>query len=154
MKSANGHAYNRFTCPHCDAELNPGNGPIIRLRGRLDAPTFSVTTDVFLPSGLGVYGRLAATGVTLRQGAKFEFFCPDCKQPLSESEAAHLAHVKMEDEEGKVFFVGFNKHYGKRSTFVIDPVDKVVERSFGDDADTYRPGLDETLDRKTNFFGS
>ena len=154
MALANGPVYNRFTCPHCDADLNPGNGPIIRLRGRLDAPTFSVTTDVFLPSGLGVYGRLAATGVTLREGAKFEFYCPECKQPLSESEDASLAHVKMEDDESRSCWVSFNKHYGKRSTFVVDPQGSKVERSFGDDADDYRPGLDETLDKTLNFFGS
>jgi hypothetical protein len=154
MSMAHGPLYNLFICPHCNAELNPGRGPIIKLRGRLDAETFSVTTDVFLPSGLGVYGRLAATGVTLRQGAKFQFFCPDCKQPLSESDQANLAHVKMVDEEGKEFFIGFNKSYGKRSTFVVDPQHAKVERSFGDDADDYRERLDQTLEKKINFFGS
>ena len=153
MKPANGPVYNRFTCPHCDAELNPGNGPIIRLRGRLDAPTFSVETEVFLPSGLGVYGRLAATGITLREGAKFEFFCPDCKRRLSKNEDDPIAHVKMEDDGGKIFYVGFNKHYRKRSTFVIDARDMSVERTFGDDAEAYLEGLDETLEKNLNWFG-
>ncbi len=154
MSLANGPEYNLFICPRCNAELNPGRGPIIKLRGRLDAETFSVMTDVFLPSGLGVYGRLAATGVTLREGAKFQFFCPDCKQPLSESDEANLAHVKMIDEEDKEYFVGFNKSYGKRSTFVVDPEHAKVERSFGDDADDYRERLDQTIEKKINFFGS
>lgn len=143
-------SYNTFTCPHCDAALNPGNGPIIKLRGRLDAPSFSVTTDVFLPSGLGVYGRLTATHVTLREGAKIQFACPACHIALAPSEEAELAQVRMADQDGRIFLVSFNKTYGKRSTFVIDPEARSVERQFGDDAETYRGDLDKTL----NFFGS
>jgi len=143
-------SYNTFTCPHCDAELNPGNGPIIKLKGRLDAPSFSVTTDVFLPSGLGVYGRLTATHVKLREGAKIQFSCPACQAALAPSEEAELAQVRMTDHDGRIFLVSFNKCYGKRSTFVIDPEARQVERQFGDDAETYREDLDKTL----NFFGS
>ncbi len=143
-------AYNAFFCPHCSTELNPGNGPIIRMKGRLDAPAFSVTTDVFLPSGLGVYGRLTATGVDLREGAKIEFSCPQCNQPFSDSKQEDLAQVHMRDDQQNVYIVGFNKCYGKRSTFVIDPNEKKVAREFGEDAGSYR----EDLDKKLNFFGA
>ena len=66
MNGQSGPVYNRFVCPHCEVDLNPGNGPIIKMRGRLDSPRFTVHTEVFLPSGLGVYGRLTATAVELQ----------------------------------------------------------------------------------------
>ncbi len=150
MSGMNGHHYNTFMCPHCKIELNPGNGPIIKMRGRLDAPTFSVSTDVFLPSGLGVYGRLTATSVELGEGTKIQFACPDCKEPFSETDEDDLAQILMRDEAGKEYMVSFNKLFGKRSTFVIDPQGRNVEREFGDDAETYR----EDLDRDLNWFGS
>ncbi len=142
--------YNLFLCPHCEAELNPGHSPIIRMSGRLDAPEFSVTTEVFLPAGLGVYGRLTATGVTLREGAKIQFACPECGEPFSESDDDELAQVRMAGDGGKTYMVSFNKNYGKRSTFVIDPDGRSVERQFGDDADEFR----DTLDKRLNWFGS
>jgi len=142
--------YNLFSCPHCDVVLNPGNGPIIKMRGRLEAERFSVVTDVFLPSGLGVYGRLTADHVTLHEGAKIQFSCPKCNALLSETEEDELAQVQMMDPEGRKYLVSFNKRYGKRSTFVIDPQARVVEREFGDDAEDFRG----SIDKKLNFFGS
>ena len=143
-------SYNLFMCPHCNAQLNPGNSPIIKMRGRLDAPTFAVTTDVFLPAGLGVYGRLTATGVTLHEGAKIQFACPDCGESFSESDDDELAAVRMVDDQDKSFMVSFNKNYGKRSTFVVDTAGRNVELQFGDDADEYL----ETMDKDLNWFGS
>ncbi|MBI4702562.1 MAG: hypothetical protein HY744_15690 [Deltaproteobacteria bacterium] len=143
-------SYDRFTCPHCDAELNPGRGPIIQMRGELEAPCFSVTTDVFVSSGLGVYEGLTATGVVLREGAKIEFSCPQCGASFSQSGQDELAQVRMRDSAGRAFLVSFNKRFGKRSTFVIDPDKRQVERQFGDDAASYRADLDKAL----NFFGS
>jgi len=150
MSSSSEPDYHAFFCPHCRAELNPGQGPIIKMTGRLDAPTFSVTTDMFLPSGLGVYGRLTATGVELREGAKIEFSCPVCAKPLSASAEDELAQVHMRDQDGRLFVVGFNKRYGRRSTFVIDPHQRKVEREFGEDAGRYREDADKVL----NYFGA
>ncbi len=150
MSSTPETTYNAFFCPHCEATLNLGHGPIIKMKGKLDAATFSVTTDVFLPSGLGVYGRATATGVDLRDGARVEFSCPDCGAALSRSEDDELAQVGMRDPEDRVFLVSFNKCYGKQSTFVIDPEARQVESQFGDDAESFR----EDLDKRMNFFGS
>ena len=153
MNGRNGPEYNRFVCPHCEADLNPGNGPIIKMRGRLDAAAFSVSTDVFLPSRLGVYGRLTATAVELREGAKIQFSCPSCAEPFSRSDADDLAHVQMFDADGQSYMVKFNKNFGKRSTFVIDPKEQRLEREFGADADAYRDSIDID-DKDLNFFGS
>lgn len=142
--------YNSFLCPYCDAELNPGRGPTIKMKGRLDAPKFSVTTDVFFSAGLGVYGRTTDKSVELREGAKIELMCPACKAPFSESEEDELAHIRMRDLEGRAFMVSFNKHYGKRSTFVIDTEKREVAQEFGEDAMAYR----EDIDKRLNFFGT
>ncbi len=150
MRSDDPTTLNSFSCPHCDADLNPDHGPIIKMTGKLEADTFSITTDVFLPSGLGVYGRVAATGVELREGAKIEFFCPTCGKALSSSVDDELAQVSMKDPEGRVYLVSFNKSYGKQSTYVINPEAKQVESQFGADAESYR----EDLDKRLNFFGS
>ena len=91
MQGRNGGTYSTFLCPHCGAELNPGAGPIIQMQGRLHAPHFSVTTDLFLSAALGVYGRLSADHVSLREGAKIEFHCPDCDHSFSRSEEDDLA---------------------------------------------------------------
>ena len=152
MNGQSGPVYNRFVCPHCEVDLNPGNGPIIKMRGRLDSPRFTVHTEVFLPSGLGVYGRLTATAVELREGAKIQFSCPSCGEPFSRSEADDLAHVRMFASEGHSFLVKFNKNYGKRSTFVIDAQGGNLEREFGEDAEDYRHSID--VDKDLNFFGS
>jgi predicted RNA-binding Zn-ribbon protein involved in translation (DUF1610 family) len=142
--------YNAFSCPHCEASLNPGNGPIITMKGKLEGPNFAVTTNVFLPAGLGIYGRATATGVELREGARVEFSCPDCGAALSRSVDDDLAQVSMRDQEDHVFLVSFNKAYGTQSTFVIDPEAQQVESQFGDDAESFR----EDLDKRLNFFGS
>ncbi len=152
MNGQKGPVYNRFVCPHCEVDLNPGNGPIIKMRGRMDAPTFSVSTDVFLPSALGVYGRLTATSVELREGAKIQFSCPACGEPFSRADADDLAYVRMFDSEGLAFMVKFNKNYGKRSTFVIDALGGNLQREFGEDADDYRNSIE--ADKDLNFFGS
>jgi len=149
MSGPNGHGYSTFFCPHCDAELNPGGGPIVKVRGRLHSPTFSVTTNLFLSARLGVYGRMAADHVELREGAKIEFFCPTCDESFSQSEDDDLVTIRMRDDDGRVFMVSFNKHYGKRSTFVVDPAGR-VDRTFGRDADSYRVALDKPV----NFFGA
>ncbi|MBW2526110.1 MAG: hypothetical protein JRI23_18155 [Deltaproteobacteria bacterium] len=141
--------YNSFLCPFCDAELNPRQGPIIKTKGRLEAERFAVTTDVFLSSGLGVYGRTTATDVELRDGAKIEFSCPQCNAPFSEP-GEQLAHIRMKDANGRLFQVSFNKTYGKRSTFVIDPEKREVAQEFGADAQSYR----EDIDKRLNFFGT
>jgi hypothetical protein len=150
MSEAPGATYDSFTCPHCDAELNPGRGPIIKMRGELEALHFSVTTDVFVSAGLGVYGGLTATGVVLREGAVIELSCPRCTRSFSQPGHAELAQVRMRDAAGRVYLVSFNKRFGKRSTFVIDPEKRQVERQFGDHADSFRAELDKTL----NFFGA
>jgi len=150
MTSTAETTHNAFSCPHCDADLNPGNGPIIKMTGKLEAETFSITTDVFLPAGLGVYGRVAATGVELREGAKIEFFCPTCGAALSNSVDEELAQVAMRDKADRKVLVSFNKSYGKQSTYVIDPEARQVESQFGADAESYR----EDLDKRLNFFGS
>ncbi len=150
MSSTPETTYNAFFCPHCEAPLNQGNGPIIKMTGKLEAEKFSVTTDVFLPSGLGVYGRATATGVELRDGARVEFSCPDCGAALSRSVDDDLAQVGMRDHQDRVFLVSFHKCYGIQSTFVIDPEARQVESQFGEDADNFR----EDLEKRLNFFGS
>jgi len=141
--------YESFSCPYCEHELNPHKGPIIKMKGRLDAPTFSVITDVFFSSRLGVYGRTTAEGVQLREGAKVHFMCPACKAPFSESDDDELAHIRMRDAKGRAYVVSFNKTLGKRSTFVIDEEKREVAHQFGEDANAYR----EDIDKRVNFFG-
>jgi hypothetical protein len=150
MSSESEPTYNSFSCPHCDADLNPGCGPIIKMKGKLEGEHFTVTTDVFLPSGLGVYGRVTATSVELEEGARIEFSCPTCGAALSSSLDDELAQVKMRGPKGRVFLVSFNKTYGKQSTYVIDPELRQVESQYGADAESYR----EDLDKRLNFFGS
>jgi hypothetical protein len=141
--------YNSFHCPFCDIPLNPGRGPIIKMKGRLECATFAVTTDVFLSAGLGVYGRLTANHIDIREGARIEFLCPSCHSPFSQPDE-ELAQVRMHDAEGREFIVSFNKTYGKRSTFVIDPKKREVAQEFGEDALSYR----DDIQKRMNFFGT
>lgn len=142
-------AYHAFHCPYCDVELNPGRGPIIKMKGRLEGPGFAVTTDLFLSSSLGVYGRLTGNNVELRDGAKIEFMCPSCGSPFSEPEE-DLAQIVMRDEQDRTLVVSFNKNYGKRSTFVTDQDEPHSSEEFGDDANDFR----EDLHKRQNFFGT
>lgn len=146
----NGGSYPAYFCPHCDAELNPGAGPIVRLRGGLDGPCFHVTVDVFLPAALGVYGRVAGEHVRLEDGALVQLACPACGSSLSSREDDDLAQIRMLDGEGRTFAVSFNKRYGRRSTFVLDAETRLVDREFGADVEAFRP----ELNRRVNFFGA
>jgi hypothetical protein len=128
------------------------DGTIIKMDGVLECETFSVRTQFFFPSELGRYGAIIAGNVHVKEGAKVEFHCinPRCNTNFTATYNHELAEIRMQDGNGRSFVVVFNKIYGRRATFVVDPSDRKLVSSFGEHAESYA----ETFERPLNFFGA
>lgn len=141
-----------YYCPYCSEKLSFLDGNIVKMDGVLECETFSTRTQFFFPSELGRYGAIIAGGVKVKEGAKVEFFCinPRCNTNFTATYNHELAEIRMQDSSGRSFVVVFNKIYGRRATFVVDPSDKSLVSSHGEHAESYA----ETFERPLNFFGA
>ncbi len=141
-----------FFCPSCNAKLSFLEGTIIKMDGVLKADKFSVRTQFYFPAKLGQYGVIIAGSLDVKEGAEVEFHCikPTCNKNFTAAYNPELAEIRMVDEAGREFVVIFNKIYGKRSTFLVDPVDHKLLESHGDHAGDYSG----TFDRPLNYFGA
>jgi len=141
-----------FFCPRCNEKLSFLDGTIIKMDGVLQAEKFSVRTPFYFPARLGQYGAIVSGSVVVKEGAKVEFHCinPTCDLNFTAAYNHDLAEIRMEDGEGRSFVVVFNKIYGKRSTFLVDPADKKLLEHFGEDAVLYA----EAFERPLNYFGA
>lgn len=140
-----------FLCPRCREKLSFLDGTMVKLIGTLAAETFTARTQFFLPAELGRYGAIVAGDVTIREGAKVEFSCPNsrCGAGFTAAYDSNLAEILMVDAAGAEFVVVFHKIYGRRATFVVDQRARKLVGSFGEDA----PGYSATFERPLNFFG-
>lgn len=141
-----------FYCPKCGAKLSFLDGTVVKLQGKLQAPDFSVQTQFFFPAKLGQYGAIVSGPVTLKEGARVEFFCPNpkCGVDFTAAYNPDLSEIRMVDERGGEFVVVFHKIYGKKATFVVDRAQNKLVQKYGEDADD----LADAFERPLNFFGA
>jgi hypothetical protein len=141
-----------YYCPHCGQKLSFLDGTVIKLEGMLEAPTFTVRTQFFIPAELGRYGAIVAGNVELQEGARVEFFCANarCAANFTALYSPELAEIRMVDENGRDYVVVFNKIYGRRATFLVDRKARQVVGRFGEHAASYA----QTFERPLNYFGA
>lgn len=121
-----------YSCPHCQAMLNPGEiiilvarrGPMSMLVGLHPEPG---NYEVYLPPGAEV-----------ERGSAWEFCCPVCHRSLATGDHEHLCRIDMStgEEQRQVFF---SRVAGDQATFVVGT--RGVEQTLGADADQYYPAV-------------
>ncbi len=141
-----------FFCPKCQQKLSFLEGTVIKMIGRLHAPTFSCQTYIYVPAKLGQHGAIIGEGVSLEEGAMVELECINaaCAHNFTTPYNAELAEIAMVDAGETPFKVVFNKVWGKHTTFVLDMRSKTVIQHFGEDAEGFFASEEE---RGRNFFG-
>ena len=138
-------------CPFCDAKLSFFNAEFTRLIGVLESDFFKVEGIFYLPTALGKYDAIFPEGMTIKEGAKVNFLCPECRKDLTTSFNKNLAFMKVLDERQAEFIVLINKIYGKHATYVFDYQSKSLRQKYGPDAEEI---ADSEFEKDLNFFGS
>ncbi len=129
---------NVYTCPHCEAVLNPSVKILLVISYRKKKGM------ILLSPQPGNFKYICDKSVEkdLAEGAKIRFSCPVCSADLTSKSNSQLAELRMIAPDREPRRVEFSRIYGKQATFIFDGEDVI---SFGDDADHLG---------ETNFFGA
>jgi len=105
---------NNFICPRCKGYLNVGDHII------LAADTEHKDAGLILLSPeLGNYSIKTNSEFEIRDGEKYDFFCPVCQEKLAANVHDNLSRILMVDENGKQYEILFSKIAGEKSTYKI-----------------------------------
>lgn len=126
----------KYYCPHCRADLNPGTKIILRVvhgdrSGLL----------LFSPQ-VGNYACVLPERFQLEPGETVAFSCPVCHASLASPSDERLGEILLSREGEELARVNFSRVFGEQATFVI--AGGRVE-SYGDDASSFG---------SVNFFGA
>jgi hypothetical protein len=126
-----------FTCPHCDAVLNPNVKVVLVVTYRKRRGM------ILLSPQPGNYKYICDKSVEerLQHGAKVKFSCPVCAADLTSPANTKFAELHMGAPGQEPMKVEFSRVFGTHATFVID----------GEEVTTY--GEDVENFGNTNFFG-
>ena len=103
-----------FICPRCKGYLNVGEFII------LSAETKHGDAGLILFSPeIGNYTTIKNPGFLIKEGEKYEFFCPLCQKKLAADIHDNLSHIIMIDEDKKEYEILFSKIAGEKSTYKI-----------------------------------
>lgn len=118
----------RYSCPKCDASLNPKD--FIILIGSVGARRLLIG---FHPQP-GNYEFHAPPGVQIAEGERWDFCCPVCQQSLVSADDENLCALQLEAPEGRRQVL-FSRIAGEQATFVV--ADRRIEQRYGDRAEEY-----------------
>ena len=126
-----------FTCPHCDAVLNPSVKIILTVAYR------NRKGMILLSPQPGNYKIICDRSVeeSLKPGAKVRFGCPVCHADLTSPGNDKFTELHMGAPGQEPVKVEFSRVFGKHATFVFD----------GDEVQTYGEDVEDF--GGTNFFG-
>jgi predicted RNA-binding Zn-ribbon protein involved in translation (DUF1610 family) len=129
---------NVFTCPHCQAVLNPSVKILLVVSYR------KTKGLILLSPQPGNYKYMCDSSIEqkLAPGSKMRFSCPVCAENLTSPANSQMVELRMAAPGRKPRRVEFSRIYGKRATFIFDGEDVLA---FGEDADDVG---------STNFFGA
>ncbi|MEA3318006.1 MAG: hypothetical protein U9R54_08620 [Bacteroidota bacterium] len=103
-----------FLCPRCRAYLNVGEHII------LSADTAHQDSGIILlDPTIGNYKVTTNSEFKIKEGEKYEFYCPVCQEKLSSNIHDNLSHIILLAEDGKEYQVLFSKIAGEKSTYKI-----------------------------------
>jgi hypothetical protein len=83
---------------------------------------------------IGNYTSIKHPSFEIQAGEYLDYFCPLCNAPLISDIHSNLAHVILQDENGKSNDVYFSQIVGEQSTFETDGESVHIA---GDDAGRY-----------------
>jgi len=105
---------NNFICPRCKGYLNVGESIV------LAADTEHKDAGLILLSPeLGNYTIKTNSFFQIREGEKYDFFCPICQQKLATDIHDNLSRILMVDDNSNHFEILFSKIAGEKSTYKI-----------------------------------
>jgi hypothetical protein len=120
-----------YTCPHCNAVLNPGEN--IVLMGRSDNQSMLFA---FHPEP-GNYEFSIPHKEFIEEGELWDFICPVCHTSLAVSDDDKLAVLDMTDGVGNWHKVFFSRIAGDQATFVISKGKHISVEEYGADLSKY-----------------
>jgi hypothetical protein len=118
-----------YMCPHCNGHLLIDNHLILTVKHEEDTGML-----LLMDPEIGNYQTIFHQSNIIKDGQKFDFFCPICHVRLSSDLNENLVMVLMRDEKGKTFELHFSRIAGQKSTYKI--MGKEVQ-TFGIDAPHY-----------------
>ena len=103
-----------FICPRCKGYLNVGDQII------LSADTKHGDTGlILLSSELGNYVTKTNPNFEIKEGEKYNFYCPVCQEKLATDIHDNLSHIIMIDEDNTEYQILFSKIAGEKSTYKV-----------------------------------
>jgi len=129
---------NVFTCPHCQAVLNPSVKILLVISYKKNKGM------ILLSPQPGNFKFICDGSVEkyLSPGTKVKFSCPVCTKDLTSRSNSQMAELRMVHADREPRRVEFSRIFGKQATLVFDGEDVTT---FGEDADDLGLG---------NFFGA
>ena len=121
----------RYSCPRCEASLNPKDY-IILVGGPSGGERRCLVG--FHPQP-GNYELHLPPGTELEEGQRWDFSCPVCHGDLTAADDDKLCALDMLDAEGQRRQVLFSRIAGDKATFVV--ADRRIEHQFGEGAREY-----------------
>lgn len=118
-----------YICPHCKGHLLLNDYLIFSVKGE-----DGVRMLLLLSPEIGNYKSVYHRSHVVRDGMRFEFFCPVCGAGLYSNMNRNLAMIWMKDPDNKLYELHFSRIAGQKSTFQV--MGKEV-KTFGEDAPQY-----------------
>ena len=120
---------NNYLCPECRAYLNACDKIIFG--AKKENNQFGV---ILLHKELGNYSVEQHPEFKTDKGERVQFFCPACHANLTTDINKNLAHVVLQEKDGKEFDIYFSQIAGEKLTYqIVGETMKV----YGDDSDNY-----------------
>ena len=118
-----------FLCPKCMGHIRVGDNIIFKVRNNRKQSGI-----LLLNPHIGNYSSVKHPSFEMHSGEFLEFYCPLCNTSLISDIHKNLAHVILQDENGKSNDVYFSQIVGEHSTFETDGESVHIE---GADAGRY-----------------
>ena len=106
---------NNFLCPRCLAQIRVGDYLILKIRNNKKKNGL-----LLLHPQIGNYSSMKHPTFEITTGQSLEFQCPLCHASLVSDIHKNLAHVILNDPNGKRHDVYFSQIVGEFSTFKTD----------------------------------
>lgn len=103
---------NNFLCPKCLSHICVGNHLIFKVKNQKKQSSL-----LLLDPQIGNYASYKHPSFEIQEGELLNFFCPVCNASLESDVHRNLAHVILQEENGKDHDVYFSQVTGEHSTF-------------------------------------
>jgi len=106
---------NDFICPGCREHIRVGDHLIFKVKN-----SKKQSGILLLSPQIGNYKSVKHPAFKIRQGEFLAFYCPLCNNSLKSEIHENLAHVIMQDVNGRSYDVYFSQIAGEHSTYETD----------------------------------